>query len=121
MATSTAISNDRPRVRVPVTVEKPGIPVPALDWANGQAVAVATPSAQSSVFDAINDRIVEVSSNTDCWYSVGTNPTATKGAGSQFCAKGALRYVYVPFNNKMAFLQDAASGEAAAIPALIML
>ena len=118
MATATAISNARPPLRVPVNFQGYPVPVPALDWANGQAVTVGSSSTQSSAFDTANDRIVEACANADTWISVGTNPTAAKSAGSQFLGKGNVRYVYVPANNLIAVLQDSTGGVCGLVPAL---
>lgn len=122
MATPTAISNDRPRVRTPVTVGSgpaTGTTL-ALDWANGQLVASSGTSAASAVFDANNDRIVEVATSAAIYYIVGpSTPTASKAAGNQYLAAGGSRLVYVPLNNKIAVIQDSAGGNVMMVPALI--
>ena len=120
MATPTITSADRPRVRCAITISNDPVPVPALDWANGQLVAASGTSAQSAVVDASNDRLVEMSTSSAIYYTLGTNPTAAKSAGSTYLAAGAMRYVYVPLNNKIAVLQDSAGGNVTIIPALIL-
>jgi len=119
MATPTTISGTRPQVRTAVTVSLQDVPVIALDWANGQVVAIAGTSAASAIFDATNDRIVEACSSTDCWITIAASPTAAVAAGSTFLAAGSLRYIYVPANGKVAAIQSTAAGSIALIPALI--
>ncbi len=120
MATPTSISGTRPQVRTAVTVSGYSVPVVALDWANGQAIAIAGTSAASAVFDANNDRVIEACSSTDCWITVGTAPTAVAAtAGNSFLAAGSLRYIYLPAGFKFAAIQSSASGSIALIPALI--
>lgn len=119
MATPTSISAARPTVRCPVGQN--GVPVPciALDFANGQEVAVGAASAASAVFDASNDRVVEMCADTDTWYTVGASPTASIGAGSQFLPAGTVRYVYVGAGNAIAVIQASAAGHCGMIPSLV--
>ena len=57
-------------------------------------------------------------STTNCWFRSGTSPTAAKDATSIYLPAGV--YFYLPCNegDKVAFIQDSASGTAQVIPAL---
>lgn len=95
------------------------IAVPALDYANGQAVAVGASSAASTVFDANFDRVVSLSSSTACWYQIGATPTAIAGAGSEYLPAGIPPHlVYVGAGNKIAVIQASAGGTISMVPAL---
>jgi hypothetical protein len=48
----------------------------------------------------------------DCWISQGSNPTATKGAGSRFVKAGVEVVVDGAQGAKLAVLQDATGGNA---------
>lgn len=97
----------------------------ALDWANGQAIALGAGSQQSAAFDTVNDRIVAVSVGgastvVGCWIAVGTNPTASAGAGSMWVAQaGGPVSVYVPAGMLIAGIQGATAGTLSMIPALL--
>jgi len=119
MANPTALGV-RPQVRTATTINMEPVPVVALDWANGIVVAAGAASAASAVIDASNDRIVEASSNTDCWIKIGTTPTAVAAtAGNAFLAGGSVRYLYVPAGMKVAAIQSSASGTVGLLPAVI--
>src|SRR5690348_17053925 len=85
------------------------VPVPLLDWPNGQTIAVSGTSAKSVAYSpaaavrqdaGTPDVIWEVISTTDCWITLGTNPTAAKGAaGSHLLPASTLRYIYIPNGN----------------------
>lgn len=98
------------------------VPVVELDWTvNGQSLSIGSPSSQSAVFNASNDTVVECCFTTDLWYSVGISPTASTGnpaVPSQFLPSSTVRYVYVPANNVMAFIQNLSSGSGGVFPAL---
>lgn len=124
MAASTAVSSQRP----PHTSARLGDnahQMPALDWANGQAIALGAVSVQSVAFDANNDRLVYVSVGgastvVGAWISVGVNPTATAGAGSLWIPQGNGPVpIYVPAGMLIAGIQGAAAGTLSMIPALI--
>ena len=51
-------------------------------------------------------------STADCWISQGSNPTATKGAGSMFVQKGIQVLIDGANGAKLAILQDSAGGNA---------
>jgi hypothetical protein len=83
VAASTAVSNARPRHRAPWVGDNAYQGALALDWANGQVIAPAGSSVQSSAFDTVNDRVVFVSTTATIWLTVAVNPTAaTAGAGN---------------------------------------
>jgi hypothetical protein len=125
MATPTAISNRTPLHRTAVVGPNGFAGGLALDWANGQALALTGVSAASAAFDATNDRIVMVSvggasSVGGCWISVGPAPVAAAGAGSQWIAQSAGPVpVYVPAGMLIAGVQGATGGTLSMIPALI--
>lgn len=125
MATSTVISGARTSHRAARTDLDAFQGTLALDWANGQAVSLSGTSAQSNVFDSKNDRIVfasvgGASTVVGCWISVGTNPTASAGAGSMWVSQdGPPVPIYVPAGMLVAGLQGASAGTLSLIPALI--
>lgn len=125
MAVSTVISGGRPSHRT-AKVSADGFQgTVAKDFANGQAIALSASSQQSTAFDATNDRIVMVSVGgastvLGAWISVGTNPTASAGAGSEWISQSAPPVpVYVPAGMVIAGLQGATGGTLAMIPALL--
>ncbi len=125
MAASTVISGARTGHRA-ARISMDGFQgALALDWANGEAIALSGVSQQSAVFDANNDLIVALSvggASTvgGCWVSVGTNPTATAGAGSMWIGQsGGQAYVYVPKGMLIAAIQGATGGTLSMIPALL--
>lgn len=120
MATPTTCSAARPQIRTARGGDNPTPFGPALDWANGQVVAVGAASVASAAFDTTNDRIVMVGVTSTTWITVGTAPVATKGAGSIPINAGALPTpVYVPTGMAIAVLQDSAGGNAGMVPALL--
>lgn len=123
MAASTAVSGARPKHRT-ARLGDNGFPhALALDWANGQAIALSGASAQSAVFDAANDRVVMVSVYSanavagEALIAVGLNPTATNGAGSM--AVSAPVAIYVPAGMLIAGLQGPSGSTLLMIPALL--
>lgn len=122
MATSTAVSANRPQIRTARGGDNPTPFGPALDWANGQNVAVGGASVVSAAFDANNDRIVMVGVTSTTWLTVGTVAAATAakgGAGSIPIGVGAPVPIYVPAGLAIAVIQDSAAGNAAMVPALM--
>jgi hypothetical protein len=125
VALSTVISGGRPSHRTARAALESFQGALALDWANGQAIACSASSQQSTAFDATNDRIVMcsvggASSAGGCWISVGTNPTASAGAGSMWIAQAsAPTPVYVPAAALIAAVQGQTSGTLSMIPALL--
>jgi len=121
VAAATAIGGGRPQHRTPRGGDNPiGLAV-ALDWANGQVVAVGAGSAPGATFDASNDRLVSLSVSTNTWYTVGPTATATatkQAATSEFIASGAQRWVYVPAGMTIAVIQDTAGGFASMVAGL---
>lgn len=114
-----------PRVRTAIGISNQAIQAPYLDWANAQVITVGA-SATASVAYAgsaqggATDTIWEVSSTTNCWYSVGKNNTAaTHTAGSQYLAAGATRYIYIPGGSTLSVIEDSAGGYLSMVPALL--
>lgn len=71
MATNPSLTlANAPKVRVARAQGSPVPDVVALDWPNGQTVLFSSTAAASNVFDANNDRLVELCANTDMWYTV---------------------------------------------------
>ena len=96
----------------------------ALDWANGQAIALGAGSAQSAAFDATNDRVVicsvgGASTVVGAWIAVGTNPIASAGAGSMWIPQQTPVPVYVTAGLLIAGIQGAAGGTLSMVPALL--
>lgn len=127
MAVSTAISGARSQHRTArVNLDGAFQGALAVDWANGQAIALSGSSqATTNVFDAANDLIVMcsvggASTVVGCWINVAVTPTATAGAGSMWIAENAAPVpVYVPAGMKIAGLQGATGGTLSMIPALL--
>ena len=79
-----------------------------LDWAAmtaRQSVSFTT-TAQSAAFND-DTAIIRIAADADCWYLVGSNPTATADisttAASVFLAKGAVDTIGVESGEKIAF------------------
>ena len=125
MVASTVVSGARPNHRTARVSSDSLQAAVALDWANGQAIALGAGSQQSAAFDANNDRVVDVSVGgastvVGCWINVGTNPTASAGAGSKWIAQaGGPVSVYVPAGMLIAGIQGATGGTLSMIPALL--
>lgn len=76
-----------------------------------QYITVGATSTQSSAVGVNTNRVVLVT-NTNCWISVGDNPTASKAAGSFYMSAGAQSYPIsvVGGTTKIAVLQDSGAG-----------
>lgn len=77
-----------------------------------KVVAVGATSTQSAAVGANTTRIV-LSTTTDCWIAIGSNPTAAANtAGSFFLSAGSQSYpiVATPSTTKVAVIQNASSG-----------
>jgi hypothetical protein len=126
MALSTVMSGPRPMHRS-AKLGPDGHPAGlALDWANGQAIALTGASQQSLAFDTVNDRLVMASvggASTvgGCWIAVGVNPTASGTlAGSQWVSQSAPPVpIYVPAGMLIAGVQGQTGGTLSMIPALL--
>lgn len=93
-----------------------GIPAqfcPLLDWANGAVVAIGVASAQSGTLTA---GAYILTPNVDCYISVGTNPTASSGAGSDFLGAGTKWPLTILSGNKVAVIQSASAGNLFLVP-----
>jgi hypothetical protein len=125
MALSTVVSSGRPQHRGAKLGPDAHQGALALDWLNGQAMALTGVTASSSAFDAANDRVVLVSVGgastvVGCWINVGTSPSASAGAGSQWISQNAPPVpVYVPAGMLIAGVQGATGGTLSMIPALL--
>jgi hypothetical protein len=86
---------------------------PIMDYANGQAVAFTGTSAQSS---AVNSNSAIITANSDCYFTIGSNPTATTGAGSDFLPAGQKWGVTLLSGQKIAVIQSTAAGTLSIIP-----
>src|SRR5260221_296582 len=85
---------------------------PLMDLTNGQVVPYTT-SAQSAV---INSSAAIITATTDCWYTLGSNPTATIGAGSDFLPAGVKWGITLISGQKLAVIQNTVGGNLAIIP-----
>lgn len=96
------------------------IPVIFPDTANSQSVTTSGTAAASAVIDSSHDRIVRIVCQEDCWYALGTDPTAVADtAGSTFLPGGAVEYVGVSAGDKFSVIQDSAAGEFSITPAKV--
>ena len=134
MALSQSKSAQAPTVRIACGAT-PGtaVPVPLLDWPNGQVLAIGSGSGISSTYvpspaagsfvNALPDTIWEICGTADAWYTIGTAPTAqAQAAGNSFLPASTLRYVYIPAGNFLAVTYNSsgtASGFLAMIPAVL--
>jgi hypothetical protein len=88
----------------------------AYDWANGQHVAYDA-STQSAALDAHTE--YAISPSTDCYITVGANPTATIGADSLFVPKGAIFHFWNEVaGDEIAVIKHTSAGTLSIIPAL---
>jgi hypothetical protein len=88
---------------------------PIGDWANAQAVAYTGSAAQSAAITAV---AVIITGTTDCWYTIGSNPTAVAaGAGSDFLPAGVKWGVMIFSGQKISVVQSSSAGTLAIIPA----
>lgn len=85
---------------------------PIMDWTNGQAVAFTT-HAESA---AIASNGVLLCSTADCWYTVGSSPVATVGAGSFFLPAGVPWGQTILSGQKISVVQNASGGTLAIVP-----
>jgi hypothetical protein len=85
---------------------------PVLDWANGQVVAFTTHAESAAI--AANGVIL--CSTADCWYTVGSTPVATVGAGSLFLPAGVLWGQTILSGQKISVVQNAAGGTLSIMP-----
>ena len=96
-------------------------PVIYPDTANSQSVTISGTSAASAVIHATEDRVVRIVSQTACWYSIGTAPTAVADtAGSTYLPADAVEYIAITAGDKIAAIQDATGGEFSITPAKVI-
>jgi hypothetical protein len=91
-----------------------------IDIAAVPGVAIGSASAASSAVGATTKRVVLIP-DTDCWVSIGANPTAAKqSAGSFPLAAKSPSYPIkvVPGVTKIAVIQDSAAGYLSIIESL---
>src|SRR6266702_3788070 len=127
MAVSTAIPGPRAKHRAALVGDNAFQGAVALDWANGQVIALTGSSQQSTVFDSVLDRIVMVavggaSTVGGGFITVGPAATATASAtaaGSEWIAQAANpQPIYVPAGMVIAGIQGQTGGTLSMIPAL---
>lgn len=102
-------------VETPVTFNGQSVPALYPDYANGQLVAYTGTAAQST---AITANMVILVSDTKCWFKVGTNPTATKAAGSQPLPADTILPIGIRSGDKISVIQDASAGSLSIMPAI---
>lgn len=88
------------------------------DKATIQNVSVSGTSAPTTNPVPNSCGLVILISTTNCWFNWGASPTAAKDSTSIYLPAGA--YFYLPVAggvDKIAFIQDSASGTAQVIPA----
>jgi hypothetical protein len=77
-----------------------------------QVITIAGTSAQSSAVGSTTTRVI-LGATTDCWISIGSNPTAVlHGSNSFFLKAGASSYpmTVIASTSKIAVIQDSAAG-----------
>ncbi len=123
MAVTATPAPTPPVVRTPIGLANQAIQAPYLDWANGQVLAVGAAAVSSVAYagpaqGGQTDTVFEITSTTNCWYSVG-NTAEAHTAGSQYLIAGATRYVYIPGGTTLSVIEDAATGYLSMVPALL--
>jgi len=84
------------------------------DFTNTDVIAVAGASAQSAAF--ISSEIL-VTGNTNCWITIGANPTAVADTdGNMYLAANGERHIRVKVGDKLAVIQDSAAGHISVSP-----
>lgn len=122
MAVSTAVSNPRPHHRSARLGDNAHHAL-ALDWANGQSIALSGSSQQSDVFDDVNDCIVMLSVGAasavlgEAFISVGANPTASATVAGSLAISAPIE-IYVPAGMVIAAIQGSSGTTLFMIPAL---
>lgn len=100
-------------VQPPATSPQAAQFCPLLDFTNAQLVSISGSSAQSAV---VNANSVILTSTTDCYYKVGSNPTASAAAGSDLLPANTKWPLTIPYGEKIAVIQVSASGSLAILP-----
>lgn len=87
-----------------------GNPIPALKPGVVQTVSISGTSAAISTATAKATKVIRVVSTTNCHYKLGSSPTAT--TSDSYLPAGVIEYLAVIGGQKIAFIQNAASGTA---------
>lgn len=85
----------------------------ALAKVTGQVLSItATTAVQSSAINNLTKRVV-LCSSVNCWFEVGTNPTATLATGtSTYLAAGVPSYpIDLPAGSKVSAISEAVAGK----------
>ncbi len=90
------------------------LPVLAWNFAAAQSVAIGASSAASQVIAAEAARLC---ATVDCWVSLGTNPTATVGAGSVYLPANRELLMAGTAGLKVAVIQVSGAGNLSILPA----
>jgi hypothetical protein len=88
------------------TVDGSEHPIPAIQPATSQKVALGAASAQSA---AIAANMVRVISQGDCHLAFGSNPTAVADGTCVFLPAGIPEYFVFTNGSKIAVIQDSAA------------
>lgn len=101
---------------LPLDANRSPIPDIMGNWAAAQRVPVGTASTQSNVIGSTMAKIV---SDTNCYYSVGTSPTASgTTSGSFFLAAGVPDSVILSSTAmKIAVIRQSTDGSLFILPA----
>lgn len=104
---------------MPLVVEEHNRVLRALNYANGgvdtdhpgdplevQHVAIGAASAQSEEFDS-ETRFLVVTTDEDCYFAIGADPTATSAEPSRFLPADTARVVYARGGEKIAVIEGA--------------
>lgn len=85
-----------------------------LDKVTGQVLSITSSSSvQSSAVNTLTKTVV-LCSNVDCWFEIGSNPTATLGTGtSTYLPAGAMSYpiAVTGGTTKIAAISNSATGK----------
>lgn len=86
---------------------------PVVDISGAQIKAYSSTSVQSS---AVNSDVVRLVSTSDCWVTMGANPTAAAGAGSFYLPAKSPLVVNMTAGNLIAVIRDTADGTLSILP-----
>jgi hypothetical protein len=88
------------------------------NYAKIQNVSVSGTSAPTTNGAPHGCTLLMIVSTTDCWIKAAASPTAAKDNTSIFVPAKCYFYHAVAEGDKVAFIQDSASGTAQVIPAI---
>jgi hypothetical protein len=83
--------------------------LPVLRTRNHQFVTIGAASAQSTAVGS-NTRVLRISTDIDCFYLIGANPTVSGGGDGDYLPAGAVEYRHCSPADKVAVIQKSTAG-----------